>query len=164
MSTAASLRYEIPLVGVTRAAVYRALVRSLQLAAVGILSFALLVPFLGGVVSLLRNQASACSMSCCKGSKICCCHSASQPGLSLTAAGTCPGGCGQRAGLPGSPAVTLAPGRITVGQVAQSEFLQNFSASINISAHHDFALFERPPPLSEPDWINSTPVAGRSHA
>jgi hypothetical protein len=149
VSTSAGSAFEITEARATWTSVHRILIQSFHLASVGIISLSLLAPFLGGLVPLLQSQVSSCGMSCCEGSK-CCCSRSSKAGTTSgsvwTAAPLCPSGCGQRAGLPGSPAVTLAPRRVAVGQVAESVPLRDSRAPSSHCADADFALFERPPP------------------
>jgi hypothetical protein len=132
-----------------RTVICRALSRYLPPIAAGILSLTLLAPFLSGVLPLLQASSASCTMSCCSGSKSCCCHTSKAPkpeGPSWTAALRCSGGCGQRAGLPGSVLIALVPSRIAVGRVAPRDDPREYAAPTNPDTSVDFALFERPPP------------------
>ena len=150
ISTRVSSAIETTAARATLVLASRILVRSRHFGATGILSLALLAPFLGGIAPLLQNQDSSCGMSCCLGSKTCRCHSSEavgQAGSAWTAAPACPGGCGQHLGLPGSLAVTLAPSGIAIGQVVQCKSLFDCPTESHSRACIEFALFERPPPV-----------------
>lgn len=149
MRTAGSPEKKSPSRGAVGVFLTRILHRGLHTAAVGITSLALLAPFFGGVIPLLLDESSTCSMSCCKTSKSCCCHmsgAAGQPGSAWTAAGRCPTGCGLRPGVPGYQAVGIAALIVIAGFLWKTGLLPLFAIPGRNSAILAFALFERPPP------------------
>lgn len=112
----------------------------------------LLAPYGASLSLLFERDSSNCGMSCCKGTKACCCrkssHKAHQGGPTWAPSSQCPDGCGQLPATQGSPVASLGAAGFETAPVIVSSGARWTATQRAPSALVAFALFERPPPVS----------------
>jgi len=119
---------------------------------VTLLLLLLLVPYSSGLVLLAQPEQTDCGMQCCKRSKVCCCRKAghqdkgSSPGWA--AASSCPSGCGLATATFPRTLANRSEHRVGVHPVVSDSPLGSERDWTPHTTEQDFALFERPPPLS----------------
>jgi len=118
----------------------------LRPAAIAMLILAVLTPSLAGFSQSLSR--SSCEMACCK--KAAGCHRSQHhhapSGPQWNAAPTCPEGCTQRFGMPGSVTPVLAVQPIEMRPLVAAPFVRAEAYWSLPGTSADFALFQRPPP------------------
>lgn len=119
---------------------------------VGLLLLLLLAPYSSGLLLLAQPEAPDCGMQCCKRSKVCCCRKAglkdkgSNPGWA--AASSCPSGCGLMTAVFPRTLASRSEHRLEIHPVLRETLLDRERDWTPRTSEQDFALFERPPPLS----------------
>ena len=128
--------------------VYRFRVRDVRSLTTVVLTVALLLPFLSGLVPVAHD--TCCGMCSCKTARRSCPHRSQQGGHSggaaLASLPGCLSRCGQRLGLP-SPLGAPSPGRCDFGAALTTSFLRPGATPSRIRRGAEFSLFERPPPF-----------------
>jgi hypothetical protein len=131
-----------------QAEVFRLLGRKVRFAAIGILTLALLAPFLSGFAVALE-AGSSCPMSCCKAAKAAC-HRHGNGGTEQSSGWhsrpQCSTSCGQLA-ITSAGGWGVSTGALHADPPPAESRLQCSIQSPRRYSGAEFALFERPPPF-----------------
>jgi hypothetical protein len=111
--------------------------------AAGVLSLALLAPFLGGLLLFAQNDQCARKMTCCARAKISDCRHA---GAGWAAKPVCPSGSDQKNGPPSPLLATSAARYCDGGPVLAVRLARGPANRANVRGSGEFGLFGRPPP------------------
>jgi hypothetical protein len=127
-------------------------VQNSRASSVALLLLLLLAPYSSGLLLLAQGEQADCGMQCCKRSKVCCCRKAGHQdkgsGPGWAAASSCPSGCGLATAVFPRTLANRSEHRVGVYPVVSDSPLGRERDWTPRTSEHDFALFERPPPLS----------------